>query len=557
MNLFKSALAGLVLALCLFGTAVAGPYEDGQAAYDRGDYAAALTLLRPLADQGDASAQWQLAYMSQEGLGVSQDYVEAATWYRKAADQGNAPAQTNLGTMYYRGTGVPQDNIQAASWFRKAADQGEAHAQQNLGYMYRNGTGVPQDYDQAEAWYRKAADQGYASAQNELGFAYQNGQGVPQDYVQAVAWYRKAADQGDAYAQRNLGYMYGSGTGVPQDYAQGYKWISLSAARMEPGAERDNVARARDDIAARLDPVLLAQAQSEASSWQPTAAEVHADINEGGSSSPLVGILVLAGLLVLGIGGMIFLDRKKAPSTTLDSYTSAFATDGASRNAGSVEPVVTLEVGVAAAVPDSMPPPVLTEPQASPTADTDLKPRPWVRYGAKQIDIFCVSLLFSSLAILVFPSVFAGQHFIVVAFMSLIVWALVEPLVLSIFQTTPGRALFNTQLVYQKGQPIPLGAAYGRTLRVYIKGMGLGLPIIYLIAHVVAYLHLRKHGTTTWDRDGGFEVRHGKLSGLRITFIVLIFLTMAVLYLVSMQMMPGGIYPSPPSDGWGAVEVVG
>jgi uncharacterized protein len=54
----KTLLAGGVLALAPFGAAMAGPLEDGVAAAERGDYATALHLIRPLAKRGDAAAQF-------------------------------------------------------------------------------------------------------------------------------------------------------------------------------------------------------------------------------------------------------------------------------------------------------------------------------------------------------------------------------------------------------------------------------------------------------------------------------------------------------------------
>ncbi|HHQ4547446.1 TPA: LysM-like peptidoglycan-binding domain-containing protein, partial [Aeromonas veronii] len=86
--------------------------------------------------------------------------LEAITKYRKAAEQGNASAQYNLGLMYEQGHGVAQDYKQAVSWYRKAAEQGNASAQYNLGLMYEQGHGVVQDNKEAIAWYRKAAEQG-------------------------------------------------------------------------------------------------------------------------------------------------------------------------------------------------------------------------------------------------------------------------------------------------------------------------------------------------------------------------------------------------------------
>jgi hypothetical protein len=58
--MLKSILAGLVVAVVMASAAVAGQFEDATAAYDRGDYATALRLLRPLAEQGDADAQTNL-----------------------------------------------------------------------------------------------------------------------------------------------------------------------------------------------------------------------------------------------------------------------------------------------------------------------------------------------------------------------------------------------------------------------------------------------------------------------------------------------------------------
>ncbi len=225
----KAFLAGGGLAVALLGTAMARPLEDGVAAYRKGDYAAASQIFRPLADQGNAAAQFNLGVMYKRGQGIPQDYAHAMIWFRKAADQGYAAAQFNLGLLYVKGDGVPQDYAQAMIWFRKAADQGQVDAQASLGRMYDRGWGVPQDYAQAVGWYRKAADQGDAVAQSNLGAMYQDGQGVPQDYAQAVAWYRKAADQGDAVGQANLGGMYVNGQGVPRDYAQAVYWFRKAA----------------------------------------------------------------------------------------------------------------------------------------------------------------------------------------------------------------------------------------------------------------------------------------------------------------------------------------
>ena len=89
-----------------------------------------------------------------------QDDAQAAKWTRLAADQGDASAQYNLALKYANGRGVPQDDAQKVKWLRLAADQGFAEAQFNLGGMYGSGQGVPQDFVQAHMWFNLAAAQG-------------------------------------------------------------------------------------------------------------------------------------------------------------------------------------------------------------------------------------------------------------------------------------------------------------------------------------------------------------------------------------------------------------
>ena len=139
------------------GAATAGPFEDAVAAYHRGDYATALRLSHPLAEQGDADAQFHLGVMYESGQGVLRSDAEAIKWYRKAAEQDDAVAQFNLGIMYAKG-GSPS-YAEAALWYRLAAEHGLAGAQFNLGMMYVEGQGVPQDYVQAHMWLTLAASQ--------------------------------------------------------------------------------------------------------------------------------------------------------------------------------------------------------------------------------------------------------------------------------------------------------------------------------------------------------------------------------------------------------------
>ena len=135
-------------------------FQMGLDAYDRGDYATALREWKPLAGQGDSSAQYNLGLMYDNGEGVPQDYKIAVKWYRRAAEQGYTNAQNNLGLMYRKGQGVSQDYKTAVKWYRRAAEQGDAYAQHNLGVMYAFGKGVQKDYIYAHMWGNIAASNG-------------------------------------------------------------------------------------------------------------------------------------------------------------------------------------------------------------------------------------------------------------------------------------------------------------------------------------------------------------------------------------------------------------
>ena len=103
--------------------------DAGRAAYYQGDYAKAYEDFKPLADGGDASAQYHLGLMYANGYGVAEDYSEAAKWFRRAAEQENPDAQSALGGMYAFGQGVPQDLVLAYMWLNLAATQGNSEAE--------------------------------------------------------------------------------------------------------------------------------------------------------------------------------------------------------------------------------------------------------------------------------------------------------------------------------------------------------------------------------------------------------------------------------------------
>jgi len=134
------------------------------------------------------------------------DFMEAYQVFKPLAEQGNAEAEHNLAVLYKSGKGVMKNLKKAAYWFEKAAKLGLADAQFNLGYMYDMGTGVEHNASKAVFWYKKAAEQGHPLAQSDLGVMYANGEGVKQDIVEGYVWLNLAASQGvsTAYANQQI-----------------------------------------------------------------------------------------------------------------------------------------------------------------------------------------------------------------------------------------------------------------------------------------------------------------------------------------------------------------
>ena len=117
MTMMRSMIGVFVAVLFSAGSAFAGDKYDCLDAYNGKNYAEALRLCRPLAEQGEVSAQNVLGTMYLKGRGVSQNDFEAAKWYRKAAEQGGLSAQFSLGALYEDGHGVPQDYVLAYMWY--------------------------------------------------------------------------------------------------------------------------------------------------------------------------------------------------------------------------------------------------------------------------------------------------------------------------------------------------------------------------------------------------------------------------------------------------------
>ena len=161
---------------------------------------------------GDTVAQFDVALMYANGVGVERDLEQALTWTRAAAENNHPPAQYLLANAYAGGQGAQRDELAAMNWLVKAAQAGYEKASLRLGRFFQR----PHP-DVAIPWLMKAATQGHVEAQRELAQCLMRGDGIAADPQQARVWMSKAALKGHVTAKFELGRMLLEGVGGPSD----------------------------------------------------------------------------------------------------------------------------------------------------------------------------------------------------------------------------------------------------------------------------------------------------------------------------------------------------
>jgi uncharacterized protein len=130
--------------------------SSGITAFEYKQFSRAAGLLSPLAEQGIPDAQYRIAIMAQNGLGMLPNPLLAYTSMKRAAEAGLALAQHGLAFMYMEGECTDKNPEKAVHWFKKAAEQGLIGSLTTLAMMYEQGHGVEKDLDEANRLYRLA-----------------------------------------------------------------------------------------------------------------------------------------------------------------------------------------------------------------------------------------------------------------------------------------------------------------------------------------------------------------------------------------------------------------
>ena len=157
-------LLALAVASAPIAHADAQSVKAGIEAWQKADYEAAVAIWRPLAEQGDADASFNLAQAYRLGRGVPVNLGAAQTWFERAARKGHLDAQTTLGLLIFQNG----NQTGGLRWLRAAAEQGEPRALLIYGTALFNGDGTARDPVLGYAYVSRAAAQGLEAAKGTL-----------------------------------------------------------------------------------------------------------------------------------------------------------------------------------------------------------------------------------------------------------------------------------------------------------------------------------------------------------------------------------------------------
>ena len=188
------AVVALLAAALMLPVMASADVRSGVAAWEAGNYAAAVREWRPLAVAGDADAQFNLGQAYKLGRGVEQDLAQAAEWFRRAAAQGHLQGEDNLGLVLYE-LGRKDE---ALPWLERSASRGEPRAQYVLAAELFNGERISRDWPRAYALMKRASDAGLQRAAAAL---VQMDQAIPLEQRQEGLALAAAMERSEAQAR--------------------------------------------------------------------------------------------------------------------------------------------------------------------------------------------------------------------------------------------------------------------------------------------------------------------------------------------------------------------
>jgi len=138
----------------------------------------------------------------------------------------------------------------------------------------------------------------------------------------------------------------------------------------------------------------------------------------------------------------------------------------------------------------------------------DAPPRlnlPWRRFWARSFDL---SLYTLAASLLLYD--FRDRE-VLTAIVPLVFMVILEPLLLKLFGTTPGKAIFGIRVTDLEGNRLDYDTAMNRTWTVMWEGMALNIPIISLYFQYKSLSMAEDDIPLSWEDDSELTFRDDKL----------------------------------------------
>lgn len=155
--------------------------------------------------------------------------------------------------------------------------------------------------------------------------------------------------------------------------------------------------------------------------------------------------------------------------------------------------------------------------------------RAWSRLGARVIDFMIYRSILHLLSIIFDVNLMGDENssgWLVVGILLPVI--LVEAAMVGSVGFSPGKWLFGMRVETVLGQRLSMGQAFVRSMRVWVLGMGMFLPLMMVIGLGMSLWFGRKKGGMLWDLQSGFQVIGGEMTRKRaIWFWVIVSILIA------------------------------
>ncbi len=154
-------------------------------------------------------------------------------------------------------------------------------------------------------------------------------------------------------------------------------------------------------------------------------------------------------------------------------------------------------------------------PDQAVRARTYPRARPWVRLWARLVDLALFGALVRYLVeVALWRPQAAGE--LAIGLATVMGWLVIEAVALAAVGTTPGKALLKVKVRRRDGRLLDFPGSLNRAFDVWLKGLGMGLPVVVIVTELLAYRRLTRTGVTSWDESGDVLVSHGRIGPARI-----------------------------------------